>query len=102
METKTYEIRTLQDIFRLPTYEKVEKCLHDLTNAMLQARATNDIMANIIKENGKDVTNGIVFKWPEITNWKDDGENNIHASYVTHDGETLMEMVTTKNHLPNT
>ncbi len=39
---KTYEIRTLADIYNLPTMEAMETCLDELKASMVQVRAIID------------------------------------------------------------
>ena len=91
----TYPIRTLQDIWELPSYEHMERCFYDTTRAMLQARATNDLFVGLAQADGKDVKKA--FMWPETMQWVDDGKNEIHTSYHGPDGKTFLEMRTTKS-----
>ena len=93
---KTYPIRTLRDIFELPTYEHMETCLKELSKIMLQARATNDLFAAVIESNGVKVKDGACFKWPEVTEWEDDGKGEVGADYLDHEGKPVLTMRTVK------
>ena len=93
---KSYSIRTLQDIWNLPSYEHMERCFYDTQRAMLQARATNDMFIGLAQCDGKNVTKA--FMWPETMQWIDDGKNEIHATYSGPDWKPFLTMNTTKDH----
>ncbi len=96
-----YPLRTLRDIFELPTYEHMERCLDELKTVMLQARATNDLFAGLMEHQGKPMPEGKCFLWPEVLEWNDDGRREIGADYVGPDGKTILSMRTVKASSPN-
>lgn len=96
-----YPLRTLRDIFELPSYEHMERCLDELKIVMLQARATNDLFAGLMEHQGKPMPEGKCFLWPEVLEWNDDGKREIGADYVGPDGKTLLSMRTVKASSPN-
>lgn len=96
-----YPLRTLKDIFELPSYEHMERCLDELKTVMLQARATNDLFAGLMEHQGKPMPGGKCFAWPDVLDWKDDGKREIGADYVTADGKPFLSMRTVKASSPN-
>lgn len=96
-----YPLRTLRDIFELPSYEHMERCFDELKTVMLQARATNDLFAGLLEHQGKPMPEGKCFLWPEVLEWSDDGKREIGADYVGPDGKTLLSMRTGQASSPN-
>lgn len=89
---KTYEIRTLADIYNLPSYEHVEQCLEEIKVIMLQAKATNDLFVGLVQHKGIEIPGGKCFEWPEKIDWLDDGKRNIGTDYVAPDGSRFLSM----------
>lgn len=87
-----YPLRTLRDVFELPTYEHMERCIDELKKVMLQARATNDMFAALIKDHGGPVPNGKVFLWPDVLDWEDDGKGEIGSTYTGPDGQAFFSI----------
>lgn len=81
---KTYPIRTLQDIYNLPTLRQVRICLEELAEAMLLARATNDLVVEMMREKGHEVKQAAT--WPEVSDWKDDGKGECSAKVIDPTG----------------
>ena len=96
-----FPLRTLRDIFELPSYEHMERCFNELKTVMLQARATNDLFAGLMEHKGKPMPDGRCFLWPEVLEWNDDGKGEIGADYVMPDGKLLLSMRTVKASSPN-
>lgn len=96
-----YQLRTLRDIFELPSYEHMERCLDELKTVMLQARATNDLFAGVMEHQGHAMPEGKCFMWPEVLEWNDDGKGEIGADYVGPDGKPFLTMRTVKASSPN-
>lgn len=96
-----FPLRTLRDIFELPSYEHMERCLDELKTVMLQARATNDLFAGLMKHQGKPVPGDKCFAWPDVLEWKDDGKGDLGADYVGLDGKPFLSMRTVKASSPN-
>lgn len=80
----TYKISTLQDIWNLPSIDAITRCLADIKLGMTQARATNEIFQEFLKDT--EHTEKLFF-WPEFIAWIDDGINEIRTHYVV-DGES--------------
>jgi hypothetical protein len=72
---KTYPIRTLQDIYNLPNLRQVQTCLIELAEAMIMARATNDHVLHLMRENGVEAEQAAT--WPDVANWTDDGKGEV-------------------------
>lgn len=72
-----YEISTLRDIFRLPSADAMERCLKELTQIMVSARAMEELLAAAARleaeKDGVKLPDGQLFAWPEVTTWTDDG-----------------------------
>jgi hypothetical protein len=86
-----FPISTLRDIFELPTYDAMERCLDELKTMMLQARATNDLMASMIEmQQGITPDNGRVFQWPDVCEWNDDGKGVIESNYMAPNGDVIL------------
>lgn len=89
---RIYPLRTLRDIFELPSYEHIERCIDELKIVILQARATNDFLAAISEHKGNPLPNGKCFMWPEVLEWNDDGKSELGSDYVDQDGKSIMSM----------
>ncbi len=85
-----FPIRTLGDIFNLPTFGQMETCLRELTEGMIQARLTNDVMVATMQEAGADVKQAVI--WPEVINWTDDGKGDVTTRYGGPDGEAMFSL----------
>lgn len=95
----TYQIKTLADIFNLPSIAHIERCLTEMRVAMIQARAANDLLAAAAKESGVVIPeSGVIIIWPEVSEWNDDGKGKIEATYLAPDGSTIMETRATIKH----
>lgn len=71
-----FKIRTLQDIFNLPTEEQMDRCLQELCNGMTQLRVANDaIQKAMVEFGGGDKP---YLEWPETILWKDDDKEVGH------------------------
>lgn len=94
---KTYEIRTLADIYNLPSYEAVEACLKEISVLILQTRATNDLLANAAKNMGLP-TDAICIPFLEKVEWIDDGKGIVDVTYVVEGmGDALLQTKTQLN-----
>jgi hypothetical protein len=96
----TYKIKTLQDIFNLPTYEAVEQCLSDMTKAMLHAKAMDGLFTatvnHLAEKDGKAGNLKKAFEWPEFSEWIDDNKGDVDCNYKGPDGEVLFKTKITK------
>lgn len=94
---KIYEIRTLRDIYNLPSYEAVETCLKEISVLILQTRATNDLCAEAGKKMGLP-EGSIYIPFLEKVDWIDDGKGMLDVSYVAEgSGDTLLQTKTQLN-----
>lgn len=85
----TYPITTLRDIWALPSYEHMERCLAEVSKAMLHARAINDLWGaagEVINANAPRIR----FAWPETLDWVDDGKGEVGANWRGFNGETAL------------
>lgn len=76
---ESYQIRTLKDIFELPTYEQMETCLDEISQAMKVARVTGDMMEGVAEKMGIGST-GMV--WPDTVEWKDDNKGEVDLEVI--------------------
>jgi hypothetical protein len=89
-----YPLRTIADIFNLPTHGHMERCLAELQKIMLPARATADLMTGIAESQGlpKDSCKIV---WPDVLEWIDDGKGELGCDFNAGD-ENLMSLRITK------
>lgn len=89
----TYPLRTLRDIFELPSHEHMERCLGELSKIMLTARATADLLVASAKANGAVIPDGAkVIEWPEVLDWIDDGKGELGCDFVSEAGTRLLSV----------
>ena len=88
--SRVFPISTLRDIFNLPTFGQMETCLRELSEGMIQARLTNDVMVATMQEAGADVKQAVI--WPEVINWTDDGEGDVTTLYGGPDGDAMFSL----------
>ncbi len=89
-----YPLRTLQDIFNLPSHAHMERCLGETVKLMLTSRATADLMIGLAEHSGAPA--GHKMQWPEVLEWKDDGLGEIGADFIGKDGAKILSMNITK------
>ncbi len=82
-DCSAFEIRTLSDIFNLPTMDQMKTCLAELSDGMIQARSVKDLMGAAVEDLGGTMT----VEWPVVSVWKDDGKGRIETSFTDKDGE---------------
>jgi len=97
----TYEIRTLRDIYNLPTIEQVEVCAKELTEFLLMTRKMNDVLNEMAKVAGITIPDGRqAVEFPEVAKWIDDGKGSLTAKFVSEDKqEPILTVETTVNNL---
>lgn len=92
---KEYRIRTLKDIFDLPTFDMMKRCLSELSSVMLVTRGTAEMLAGVArevtKEEDKKLPDGLFHKWPDEVVWKDDhsGKSEIKMPWSDREGLTV-------------
>lgn len=93
LDGKTYPIRTLADIFNLPSVGHIERCLSDIHRAMIVSRQTADAMIEVAKSLGLDVTLQDAIQYPEVTSWTDDDKDDVGARFIVEgDAEPFLEI----------
>lgn len=98
-EPHQYTIRTLRDIYELPTDDMMERCMKELTSDMLVLRRTTDLLNAIAKakaeEDSKSVEE-VTVAWPEECVWTDDNGGTSVLSIQVEGKEVLQISVTHK------
>ncbi len=97
MEARTHQsfkIRTLRDIYELPTQDMMERALAELGKMMSLTRATDDLMGRVArdlaKSDGKELPENLRSTWPEEVEWIDDDGDKNEARFVGPEGENLL------------
>jgi hypothetical protein len=67
---RVYKIRSLEDIYNLPTLDQVKNCLYDIGESMSRAKAVDDQLGKELKFNSP------VFRWPDLVEWVDDDKHD--------------------------
>lgn len=87
---KQYELTTLKDIFEKVPLDRVEVCMKELTQLMLQCK----IIQAGIREAAVGGKEGMAKAfWPEPVTWVDDGKGEI-TSNVQLNGEHIGKFTT--------
>ncbi len=80
MKNETYKIRTLRDIYELPTTEHIIDCMGSIVAAMLEAKEVEYKIIDAYEEaTGETLEQAII--WPDETEWVNDGECKTHNTY---------------------
>ena len=91
---KTYKIKSLADIFSLPTAEQMDRCLDELVPFMKSTRRLADIQESIANDVIANEYAGVgEFKltWPDDGfDWIDDGGVEDVATFQYPDGDGLV------------
>jgi len=89
--SQAYPIKTLQDIFNLPTRGHMERCLKDIGESILHARDVLDTVKACAKADGIEVENNLYFdfKLQESIDWIDDGATDQNGVEVIFNNEVL-------------
>ena len=82
-DNKTYPIKTLQDIFDLPTRDHMERCLKDVGDAILYSRDFLDNAKRRAEQEGIVIKNNpyFDFKLKDPIDWIDDGQHEIRSEF---------------------
>lgn len=88
---KVYQIRSLQDIFALPTCEQMKRCLAEISEAMLVARAQNDMLVELARSEGREVPD-VALEFPDVSEWTDDGKRDLDLEFESQDGRPLFKI----------
>lgn len=93
-ESKQYELRTIKDIFELPTAEMMETALNEIVPFMISTRAMLDVQEaafKVLAEGaGQEIPDDFQFAvFPEVMLFKDDGKGESTAIFEYQDGQSL-------------
>ena len=66
---QTFKIKTLKDIYDLPSIEQVQNCLTDIADCIIKAKELELKTKEIFKVDAK------IFDFPESIDWIDDGKH---------------------------
>lgn len=81
---RVYKIRTLRDIFDLPTSEEVQNCLRAVGEAMVKAKVINTALNKEFR---------IGAKWPDVTEWIDDERHENYPIFSARQAEVKQCLV---------
>ena len=80
--SKKYELYTIQDILeKIPT-DKLKICMKELTEMLLQAKISFDVL--------KTFDSSPICKLPNPIIWEDDGKGNIQVNHFINDIKALV------------
>lgn len=104
MSGNRYEIRTLQDIASLPTLDAMERCLKEVGEALLQARAAHDLIAavadHLAEQDGATLVPSEHARLKaEMVTWIDDNKGEIEVRIKDHGGGDFLT-ITKKRDAP--
>lgn len=74
-----YELTTLQDIFQKVPMHRVEVCMQELTELMMQAKGMEAAMKDLSHVTTGDAENVQVY-FPETITWMDDGKGKVECN----------------------
>lgn len=95
---KIYPLRTLRDIFELPSYEHIDRCLTELRKVFLEARAQNDLFKDFISYHNDPIAREeMYFEWPEVLEWNDDGKGQIDLEFSAPDSTLIVSIRSDKS-----
>jgi len=87
---KTYELRTLKDVYDQVPAEKLGLCMREIADGMKYARNLADLMDATAKV--MDPHAAAHGMWPEVCTWVDDGKED--KTITVHDAATGEEVFT--------
>jgi len=86
---KTYQIKTLSDIWNLPSIREMEACLSEIAAAMLYARMIEEKARELMIKDGASREDALAASsaiWPVAINWEDDGKGEVGVKFSDPDG----------------
>lgn len=92
-----YPLRTLEDIYKLPSYAHMDRCLTELRKALLEGRAHSDLFVEILREKGVSAPYDQLIKWPEVFEWIDDGKGEIGLEFIAPEGSITFSIRSDKS-----
>jgi hypothetical protein len=105
MKDKEYKIRTLKDIFDLPSFDVMKRCLRELTAVMLSTRGIAELYAGVVrgvaKKVGEKIPDGLQHKWPDEVTWRDDDCGTSTINFKCGTGERFTVEIGHKGSMPD-
>jgi DNA polymerase II large subunit len=92
-----YPISTLEDIYKLPSYDHMDRCLTELRKVLLETRAHSDAFARILTDKGVSAPYDQVIQWPENIDWEDDGKGEIDLEFIAPDSTLTVSIRSDKS-----
>lgn len=96
-----YTIRSLRDIFELPTEDMVERCLREIAQMMLVMRNTapilNDMDMSLAKPDERE-SMPLRWLWPDDFVWRDDNGGTSDLHQTVGNKEILVVKIQHKKH----
>ena len=89
---KTYPLRTLADVFKLPSIDHIRRCLPEVCDAIITTRIGADALVQAVRDVSPELAAAIAaeaIEFPEVLNWEDDGKGAASLDFVC-EGETLL------------
>jgi len=94
-DEKTYVLKTIADIFSLPSTDHIERCMDEMKKIIIAAKATEELACAIADATGIPEEQA-KFIWPESFEWIDDGKGELGFVCEDTEGKKLFEMAITK------
>ena len=88
---KTYQLKSITDIFNLPSVDHIERCLSELKKIIVAAKATEELACAVAEIQGIP-ENQARFIWPDSLDWVDDGKGELGFSCEDTNGTKLFEL----------
>jgi DNA polymerase II large subunit len=92
-----YPLRTIEDIYKLPSYAHMNRCLTELRKTLLEGRAHSDLFVEILREKGVSSPYDQLIKWPEVFEWIDDGKGEIDLEFIAPDSTLTVSIRSDKS-----
>lgn len=80
-----YQLTTLRDVFEQVPADKIELCMREIAQGMVQARALHEILAATAEALTPGQKAGL--EWPIKCTWIDDNKGTVTVQGVTDDSE---------------
>lgn len=76
--SKSYEIRTLKDIYDNVPTDRVDICFQEIHSAIRSAMLTRDLIKDMMAAEGEAVEDiNSIMVYPEVTTWVDDDKGEV-------------------------
>jgi hypothetical protein len=95
---KTYPLRTLADVFNLPSIEHIRRCLPEVCDAIITARIGSDALVAAVRDVSPELAATIpaeAVEFPDVLNWEDDGKGSAELDFE-EDGRGVLLTISNK------